>query len=164
MRKFYIIFSIAILCFGAVLMSGCAQTGTVPVTPTPTATQAPTMASATPTVQVPVPSTPVSTLNVYTEASNGTTVSVPANGIFVVMLQENPTTGFVWNVTVTDGLKIVNTTFIPPTSGLMGAGGVRTWGVQAIQTGKQQFNGVYKQPFENLTGNETTFVLTVNVI
>jgi inhibitor of cysteine peptidase len=163
MRKFYIIVSIAILCFGTVLMSGCAQTGTVPVTPEPTTTAAPTVASAAPTVQVPVTSTPITTGNVYNESSNGTTVSVPTNGTFVVMLQENPTTGYVWNVTVTNGLTIVNNTFMPPTSGLMGAGGVHTWSVQAIQTGAQQFNGIYKRPFENLTGNETTFVLTVNV-
>ena len=168
MRKFYIIISIAILCFGAVLMSGCAQTGTVPATPTATATSTTSIATqivttAAPTVQVPVTSAPVTIGNVYNESSNGTTVSVPTNGTFVVMLQENPTTGYIWNVTVTNGLTIVNNTFMPPTSGLMGAGGVHTWSVQAIQNGAQQFNGIYKRPFENLTGNETTYILTVNV-
>lgn len=171
LKKMYAIISIVVLCLGFILVTGCTQNGTVPVTTTPAATPAPTSApttaptaiTTTPAVNVTTTSTPVITSEIYNESSNGTTVSTPTNGTFIVMLQENPTTGYIWNVTVTSGLTITNDTFLPPTSGLMGAGGVHEWSVEAIQMGQQQFNGIYKRPFENLTGNETPFVLNVNV-
>lgn len=171
LKKMYAIISIVVLCLGFILVTGCTQNGTVPVTTTPAATPAPTSApttaptviTTTPAVNVTTTSTPVITGEIYNESSNGTTVSTPTNGTFIVMLQENPTTGYIWNVTVTSGLTITNDTFLPPTSGLMGAGGVHEWSVEAIQMGQQQFNGIYKRPFENLTGNETPFVLNVNV-
>jgi inhibitor of cysteine peptidase len=82
---------------------------------------------------------------------------------FMVMLQENPTTGYSWNVSVTNGLNITNDTFIPPTSGLVGAGGIHTWSVLTTKTGIQEFSGIYMRPWENVTANETTYLLKVNV-
>jgi inhibitor of cysteine peptidase len=100
---------------------------------------------------------------VYNESANGTTVAVPLGSTFTVWLQENPTTGYSWNVTVTDGLQITNDTFIPPTSGLIGAGGIHAWEVLTVKNGLQEFSGIYQRPFENVTGNETTYVLWCNV-
>jgi inhibitor of cysteine peptidase len=82
---------------------------------------------------------------------------------FMVMLQENPTTGYSWNVSVTSGLNITNDTYIPPTSGLAGAGGIHTWSVLTTKTGIQEFSGIYMRPWENVTGNETSYLLKVNV-
>jgi inhibitor of cysteine peptidase len=143
-------FFIIMICIGAVLVAGCTQP-TPPATPTPTATPSPT----------PSPTGP--TLPVYNEADNGMTETLPLGTPFMVMLQENPTTGYSWNVSVTDGLEITNDTFIPPTSGLVGAGGVHTWSVLTTKTGLQEFSGIYVRPFENVTGNETSYMLMVNV-
>jgi inhibitor of cysteine peptidase len=100
---------------------------------------------------------------VYNESDNGKTETLPLGTAFTVRLNENPTTGYSWNVSVTSGLNITNDTYIPPTSGLMGAGGIHTWSVLATKTGLQEFSGIYMQPWENKTGNETTYLLKVNV-
>jgi inhibitor of cysteine peptidase len=145
---------IIMICIGAVLVAGCTQP-TPPATPTPTAS-----ITATPS---PTPSQIGPTPPAYDESDNGKTETLPLGTSFIVMLQENPTTGYSWNVSVTDGLKITNDTFIPPTSGLIGAGGVHTWNVLTTKTGLQEFSGIYMRPFENVTGNETTYMLMVNV-
>jgi inhibitor of cysteine peptidase len=52
----------------------------------------------------------------------------------------------------------------PETVGLMGAGGTHNWILKSgNETGKQQFNAIYKRPWENVTGTEQTFVLHVMV-
>lgn len=154
MQKLRIFIGIAILCLAAILVAGCTQPVTPPATPTPTATSTPTL--------TPVPTaTPI--VYVYNESANGTTVAIPLGSTFTVWLKENPTTGYSWNVTVTDGLRITNNTYIPPTSGLIGAGGIHSWNVLTVKTGTQEFSGIYRRPFENVTGNETMYVLWCNV-
>ena len=162
MKKFVAITGILILCLASILVCGCTQPATPPVTPaaTPTATTIPVATTAAPqTTATP----PVTTMKVYNESANGNTITVPLNGTFAVVLLENPTTGYSWNVTVTSGLGITNNTFIPPQSTLMGAGGSHEWDVKAVKTGQQKFSGVYKQPWMNTTANDTTFALWVNV-
>jgi inhibitor of cysteine peptidase len=141
------IFVVIAICLAAIFVAGCTQ-------PTPPATQTPTA--------TPAPS-PTPIMNVYNESANGTTVTLPLGTSFMVVLQENPTTGYSWNVSVTDGLEITNDTFAPPTSGLIGAGGVHSWDVLITKTGLQEFSGIYMRPWENVTGNETTYVLWCSV-
>ncbi|NTU99924.1 MAG: protease inhibitor I42 family protein [Methanoregulaceae archaeon] len=141
------------ICCAAILIAGCTQP-TAPVTPA---------ATATPTA-MPTPSpTAVPGMPVYNESENGITEAMALGSSFKVMLDENPTTGYSWNVSVTSGLNITDDTFIPPTSGLMGAGGVHSWTVLTTKTGLQEFSGTYMRPWENKTGNETTYLLKVNV-
>lgn len=148
-------FIIVGICLAAILIAGCTQP-TPPVTPTATAT---TTMTASPT---PSP-TAAPVLPVYNESDNGKTETLALGAQFMVKLNENPTTGYSWNVSVSDGLNITNDTYIPPTSGLIGAGGVHTWSMLATKTGLQEFSGIYMQPWENKTGNETTYLLKVNV-
>jgi inhibitor of cysteine peptidase len=162
MKKFVAITGILILCFASILLCGCTQPSVQPATPTatPTATSTPVATTAAPqTTATP----PVTTLTVYNESANGQTITVPLNGTFAVMLRENPTTGYSWNITVTSGLVITNDTFIAPQTTLVGAGGSHEWDLKAIQTGQQKFSGVYKQSWMNTTANDTTFALWVNV-
>jgi inhibitor of cysteine peptidase len=162
MKKFVSMTCILILCLASILVCGCTQPATQPVTPaaTPTATSTPVATTAAPqTTSTPT----VATMKVYNESASGNTITVPLNGTFAVVLLENPTTGYSWNVTVTSGLVITNNTYIPPQSTLIGAGGSHKWDVKAIKTGQQKFSGVYKQPWMNTTANDTTFALWVNV-
>lgn len=146
-------FFIILICCAAILVAGCTQP-TPPVTPTATATM----------TAVPTPSPTAAPVHpVYNESDNGMTEALALGTSFTVVLDENPTTGYSWNVSVTDGLNVTNDTFIPPTSGLMGAGGIHTWDVLTTKTGLQEFSGIYMQPWENKTGNETTYMLKVNV-
>lgn len=83
---------------------------------------------------------------------------------FIVRLDENPTTGFEWSIEVSDGLVVLSDEYIPPQDeGLVGAGNVHVWEIRAVETGTQQVNGIYKRPWENVTGDELKYELTVNV-
>lgn len=121
-----------------------------------------------------VPTTPVSTTQVpgkevpmYNESFNGSTVTIAAGGeTFGIRLNENPTTGYSWNATITPGLTLVSDGYEPnpETAGLMGAGGTHHWILRSgNEAGKEQFSAVYMRPWENVTGSEQTFVLHVNV-
>ncbi len=162
MKQYVAITGILILCLACILVCGCTQAPVQPTTPTatPTATSTPVATTAVPETTA-TPSTPAKA--VYNESADGTTITVPLNGTFAVVLAENPTTGYSWNMTVTSGLEIMNDTYLAPDTGLVGAGGSHMWDLKAIASGQQEFSGVYKQPWMNTTANDTTYSLMVNV-
>ena len=47
---------------------------------------------------------------------------------------------------------------------LVGAGGVHLWEIKALAEGSQQVKGIYKRPWENITGTEENFTLNVEVV
>jgi inhibitor of cysteine peptidase len=96
------------------------------------------------------------------ETGNISTLTLNKGTVFTIRLDENPTTGYSWNASVTSGLTVLNSTYVSGGSGLMGAGGVHEWKIEATGTGAQQFNAVYERPWEKL-GNETQYQLIVNV-
>ncbi len=163
MKKIVAITGILILCFACILVAGCTQAPVQPATPTATPTETGTPVATTAAPETTVIATPPATMKVYNESADGSTVTVPLDGTFAVVLAENPTTGYSWNVTVTRGLEITNDTYIAPESGLAGAGGSHEWDITAIASGQQEFSGIYMQPWMNATGNETTFTLMVTV-
>ncbi|WP_440953370.1 protease inhibitor I42 family protein [Methanococcoides sp. FTZ1] len=102
----------------------------------------------------------------FTKASNGSDVSIEQNGIIVLKLDENPTTGYSWNLTVPEGMTLVGDEFViaPDDEGLVGAGGVHEWELQADSEGTYEIFAIYKRSWENITGEEDTFMMTVNVL
>lgn len=94
---------------------------------------------------------------VFNETNYNETVTLPAGSEITISLDENPTTGFSWNVTSSVGLDYVNDTYIAPETGLVGAGGVHVWEYLAAEEGSAEFSAIYKRPWENKTGDETTF-------
>ncbi|MDK2891527.1 MAG: inhibitor of cysteine peptidase [Methanoculleus sp.] len=94
---------------------------------------------------------------VFNETNNNETVTLPAGSEITISLDENPTTGYEWNVTSSAGLEYVNDTYIAPETGLVGAGGVHVWEYLAAEEGSAGFSAIYKRPWENETGDETTF-------
>ena len=114
-----------------------------------------TNATATPTAAPPA---------VYDENDSGTTVPLGLGQELSINLPENPTTGYAWNATVTDGLLIVNTAYTPDpqSAGMVGVGGTRNWTVRGVRAGTQQFDAVYVRPFDpELSAGE--FNLSVRV-
>lgn len=105
----------------------------------------------------------VSGANVFTEDNNGSTVELATGDTFRIKLNENPTTGYQWALETTDGLEIMSDNFLPPATGLVGAGGIHEWDIKATASGTQQVTGVYSRSWENLTDSEQRFVLTVEV-
>ena len=100
----------------------------------------------------------------FTEADNGKTGDITRNTRFAVVLPENPTTGFMWNATLSPGLELQSSDYRQddaPT-GMVGVGGTRTWVILAKDIGNQKFSAIYRRSWEPVTGNETTY--SVNIV
>jgi putative hemolysin/predicted secreted protein len=101
-----------------------------------------------------------------TEANDGKTEDIAQGTRFAVQLEENPTTGFQWNATVSPGLEIQSSEYQmnKAAEGMVGVGGIRTWVIVAKDLGTQKFSATYKRSWEATTGNETGFSANVNVV
>ncbi|MDD1645617.1 MAG: protease inhibitor I42 family protein, partial [Methanomicrobiales archaeon] len=86
---------------------------------------------------------------VYDESSNGQTISVAKDSLVTIRLKENPTTGYSWQVQVTEGLSIVHDEYIPDKvpAGMVGSGGTHSWTVQPQDAGTFTFSAIYMQPW-----------------
>lgn len=107
---------------------------------------------------------------VITEADNGTSISLENGSTFFLKLKENPTTGYSWELNLSQGLNNISGEYYPPEQPegikqpLVGAGGVHLWEIKAVSKGSQQVMGIYKRPWENVTGEEENFILNVEVV
>lgn len=86
--------------------------------------------------------------SLFTESDNGKYVNMTKGQEFQVKLDENPTTGYMWVPTVSDGIRIIGDIYTPSSSGRMGAGGVHTWTLKVTGSGDQYFNAEYKRSWE----------------
>ena len=144
-----------LIAVALVFAGGCTRQAPAAPTPVP--------AVATP---VPAPVTPEAKQMVtFTEKDNGSTVTVAPGQKFTVQLDENPTTGFMWNASTSPGLAILSSDFQTNAhpAGMVGVGGIRSWVLQANATGSQTFSAVYRRSWEPLTGNETAYTLAIAV-
>jgi inhibitor of cysteine peptidase len=83
---------------------------------------------------------------------------------FLIALPENGgSTGYLWDITSTQGLDVLESFFVPGSMGLIGEPGTREWVITAAHPGEQKFKATLHRPFEALTGNESVFTLTINV-
>ncbi|HRY75809.1 MAG TPA: protease inhibitor I42 family protein [Methanoregulaceae archaeon] len=152
---------LGITCIIAVAFAGC--TGTAPSgeqTPTATGTTGP--AATTPATG----STAATAKGlVVGNSSNGHLIFMKVGGMLTLKLAENPTTGYAWNLTTSNGLKVVSDTYVPSdtTGTLVGSGGTHVWEIQADQAGMQSIDAVYKRSWEPLAGNESTYTLAIDV-
>ena len=97
-----------------------------------------------------------------TEKDNGSENTVNKNAVIRITLDENPTTGYTWQLDTT-GFEVVSDEYVAPNNGLMGAGGQHTWDLKAVNTGTYKINGVYKRSWEQQTAEDTTWAATVIV-
>ena len=85
--------------------------------------------------------------------------------IIIIELEENPTTGYSWNLTASPGLSLKSDRYEQTgDEDMVGSGGVHTWTFEVTGEGGQSVEAVYKRPWENITGNETTFTLNLEVV
>ncbi|NLA99853.1 MAG: protease inhibitor I42 family protein [Methanomicrobiales archaeon] len=99
----------------------------------------------------------------FTEADNNKAVTLPVGSEIVISLDENPTTGYSWNLTSTRGLQYVSDTFIPPKTQLVGAGGVHVWQYRAAEKGSAEFSAINIRPWEETPISEGTFSMTFTI-
>ena len=120
----------------ALLAAGCttAENPAPTTTPTPAGTQA-------------------GTITVLDEEMNESTVAVKLNSRFALELAENPSTGYSWNLTLTEGLRVASDEYVPAATNatVVGAGGHHRWEIVTAATGLQEISGVYVRPWENAT-------------
>jgi len=105
---------------------------------------------------------------VITEANNGTMIDLEKEETLYLRLKENPTTGYSWQLNLSEGLSLLSDEYYPPESNeteqpLVGAGGVHLWEIKATAEGSQQITGIYKRSWENITGTEDNFTLNIEV-
>lgn len=156
------VFAISLMAVLAVslFICGCTQ---APSEGTPTAvpTTAPVQAAITST---PKP-TEVIPMRVFNETDNGSEVNITRNSEFSIRLEENPTTGYQWNATLSSGLNLLSDEYRvnDHPQGMVGVGGVHSWTIKAEETGVQTFSAIYARSWENVTGNETAFSMTFKV-
>ncbi len=137
---------LALCMLGAGCTSQPAEPGTPTATPTPVATTPPAAEEFA-----------------FNETNNNETVTLPVGSEITISLEENPTTGYSWNVTSSAGLEYVNDTYIAPETELVGAGGVHVWQYLAAEEGTAEFSAIYKRPWEETTGNETAFSMAFTI-
>jgi len=102
----------------------------------------------------------------FTETDNGKSGNITQNTRFAVVLSENPTTGFMWNATLSAGLELQSSDYRQDETpgGMVGVGGHRTWVIVAKDIGDQKFSALYRRSWENVTGNETTYNVNIHVV
>lgn len=72
-----------------------------------------------------------------TEKDNGRTIDIVAGELVTVSLNENPTTGYRWEVENMSGLEIVSDLF-QSTGNAIGAGGIRLFQFRASSVGRHE--------------------------
>jgi inhibitor of cysteine peptidase len=87
--------------------------------------------------------------HVYTEEDDGKLVKESLGEEFNVRLGENPSTGYSWNFSVSEGLRIGNDEFISswPEGQAVGAGGIRSVYVETVRVGEQTVAAEYRRPW-----------------
>ncbi|WP_440950267.1 protease inhibitor I42 family protein [Methanosphaerula subterraneus] len=140
-------FMLALLVTGLLLTAGCTGQSGNNTTTAPANSSLPVMTGT------------------ITGEKNTTSITLPAGTTTTIELQENPTTGYAWNVTLSSGLAIENNTYIPDSTSAdrVGAGGTHQWVVRGVSAGEQTFSAVYKRPWEPVTGNERQFTEFITV-
>lgn len=107
----------------------------------------------------------IETGQIITEAENGKNIRMKNGEIFILQLRENPSTGYSWELNVSEGLDILSDGYTQDQApeGQVGVPGTHSWTIEAVSLGSQQVNGIYKRPWENMTGTEENFTLNVEV-
>jgi len=171
-------FTFAAVCcicvLAAIMAAGCTGS-TESTSATPAATVPPTTAvpvtSAVPsisattavaTMTVAPVTTNVSVKTVFVNSTaNGKIITIPSSERVMVALNENPTTGYSWNATVSKGLTIVSDNYIAPNTTLVGAGGYHEWILSPDTVGTYTFKAVYMRSWEGATATDETFGIVI---
>ncbi|NPE29755.1 hypothetical protein HNV12_17700 [Methanococcoides sp. SA1] len=101
---------------------------------------------------------------VFSEEANSSEISISMGDSIVLKLNENPSTGYSWDLSLPEGIVLIKDEFVGPDEPMPGAGGVHEWTLKAVSKGNYQINAIYKRSWENVTGEEDTFSMDVVVL
>jgi inhibitor of cysteine peptidase len=97
------------------------------------------------------------------EADNGRMITAGLHDSIVLTLPENPSTGYLWDITATRGLTLLSGTFQRPSSLLIGAGGNHVWTYQVTGTGTQTLTGSHHRPWVPISVADRKYSLFVQI-
>ena len=99
------------------------------------------------------------------EEDAGSTVELRVSDTMEVVLDGNPTTGFLWETAAVDAsvLKQLGEPEFEPDTNLIGSGGKFTFRFEAVASGQTLLKLVYHRPWEKDVPPEETFEVTVIV-
>ena len=104
-----------------------------------------------------------------TEADNRKTICLRSGDIFYLVLPENPSTGYSWEINLSHGLTLLSEKSIlrdlPLATqgvGICGMGGFHLWKIEANSGGRYYINGIYAQPWN--PDSADTYVFNLKVI
>jgi inhibitor of cysteine peptidase len=106
------------------------------------------------------PQTTPSVVYLFDKSSNGKTVTVVQDSLIQIRLEENATTGYMWEYSVDDSLIAFGENEPSDHYGKFDAEGATFLELHPSKPGTYTFNAVYKHPFEEMTGDEDAFVIT----
>jgi inhibitor of cysteine peptidase len=107
------------------------------------------------------PVTSPSKVYLFDKSSNGETLTVVQDSLIQIRLEENATTGYMWEYRVDDGLIAFGDNEPSDHFGKFDAeSGTTFLELHPSKPGTYTFNAVYKRPLDKITGDEETFVLT----
>nr|WP_320160740.1 protease inhibitor I42 family protein [uncultured Methanoregula sp.] len=101
----------------------------------------------------------------YTEWDNGTLTTIHPDDVVAIRLPENPSTGYQWDVSGSNGITILDDSYIypDPTGRITGQGGWRHITITPNASGKKSFSATCKRWWEPETGAEQHFSLDFEV-
>ena len=169
MRTTYAIIVIGcVLILAAGLMAGC--TGPAGTSPAPGTVVHPNSrvvsTTSVPVVTIPPASPAAGTIfpTVFVNSTaNGRIVMIPVGERVLVRLDENPTTGYIWNATASKGLAVVADAYTAPETGLMGANGYHEWILSPQTVDTYTFRAVSLRPWEGAKPTDESFSLVLLV-
>jgi len=104
-------------------------------------------------------------VHIYDMSANGTTLDLQKGTMLLIALPENGgSTGYLWDITSTQGIDVLGSWFLPGSKGLIGEPGTHEWMIKVSRSGEQTFKATLQRSFEAVYGNESAFVLKINVI
>lgn len=102
-------------------------------------------------------------LHMFDATNDGGTYTFWPGEVIQITLDENPTTGYSWDMPTPEGLILKKDEFIAPDTELAGAPGTHVWQFEADAPGTYTIEGKYVRPWETDAEPAETFTLTVIV-
>ena len=98
-----------------------------------------------------------------TEKDDGKTISARVGDTILLKLQENPSTGYTWTLSVTPGLIVTEDQHTPSILRRIGAPGMREWQIRVTGSGDQTVSVVYVRPWEPMENSAREFTLFIKI-
>jgi predicted secreted protein len=101
----------------------------------------------------------------FNRNNDGSTVQVTPGDTVTITLGENPSTGFVWNETISGDLSITNRQYtsgnpVGEMMGMVGGGGQVRWHVTIGRDNLQTFSAVLRRPWDPENRTFGTYSIT----